>query len=197
LTLAGYAALRLCGRLRPWEYALAVVVGLALVWQLISIAPYTAFYPREMSDSRAEGDSNRISLLVYNVLSDNREVEALRNFIRDTDPDIILLSEFAARQRLGQCNPVDHRAGEIGEGMRLGDTGACKLGSTSLIPPARSTLLPRMASPWARLTAVVVFPTPPLAIAIAIFFYPLLMVFPDCLDQPFASGQLSTQKPGR
>ncbi|MGM0562656.1 MAG: endonuclease/exonuclease/phosphatase family protein [Pseudomonadota bacterium] len=93
LTLTGYAALRLCGRLRPWEYVLAAVVGLALVWQLILIAPYTTFYPRQMSDSRAEDDSNRISLLVYNVLSDNREVEALRDLIRDTDPDLILLSE--------------------------------------------------------------------------------------------------------
>jgi endonuclease/exonuclease/phosphatase (EEP) superfamily protein YafD len=93
LTLAGYAALRLCGRLRPWEYALAAVVGLGLVWQLISIAPYTAFYPSEMSDSRAADDSNRISLLVFNVLHDNREVKALRDLIRDTNPDIILLSE--------------------------------------------------------------------------------------------------------
>jgi endonuclease/exonuclease/phosphatase (EEP) superfamily protein YafD len=93
LTLAGYVALRLYGRLRPWEYALAAVVGLALVWQLISIAPYTAFYPRQMSDSRAEDDSNRISLLIYNVLHDNLEIETLRDIIRDNDPDIILLSE--------------------------------------------------------------------------------------------------------
>ncbi len=93
LTLVGYAALRFYGRLRPWEYALAAVVILALVWQLISIAPYTAFYPKQMSDSRAEGDSNRISLLIYNVLSDNREVEALRDYIRDYNPDILLLSE--------------------------------------------------------------------------------------------------------
>jgi endonuclease/exonuclease/phosphatase (EEP) superfamily protein YafD len=93
LTLAGYAALRLLRQLRPWEYALASVVGLALVWQLISIAPYTAFYPKQMSDSRAEDDSNRISLLIYNVLHDNRKVAALRDLIRDNDPDIILLSE--------------------------------------------------------------------------------------------------------
>jgi endonuclease/exonuclease/phosphatase (EEP) superfamily protein YafD len=93
LTLAGYGALRLYGPLRPWEYALIAAAVLALVWQLISIAPYTMFYPREMPDSRAKDDSNRISLLAYNVLSDNRDVEALRNFIRDTDPDVILLSE--------------------------------------------------------------------------------------------------------
>jgi endonuclease/exonuclease/phosphatase (EEP) superfamily protein YafD len=66
---------------------------LALVWQLISIAPYTPLYPRQMADSYAEADSNRISLLVYNVLSDNREVAALRDLIRDTNPDLILLSE--------------------------------------------------------------------------------------------------------
>ncbi|RRQ23278.1 endonuclease [Guyparkeria sp. SCN-R1] len=93
LTLAGYVALRLYGSLGGWDYALAALVGLALVWQLISIAPYTALYPKEMSASRAEDDSNRISLLVFNVLSDNRDVAALRDLIRDTDPDIILLSE--------------------------------------------------------------------------------------------------------
>lgn len=93
LTLAGYAVLHLYGPLQPWEYALAAVVCLALVWQLYSIAPYTVLYPRQMSDSRAEDDSNRISLLIYNVLSDNREVVALRDLIRDNDPDIILLTE--------------------------------------------------------------------------------------------------------
>ena len=93
LTLTGYAVLRFFGRLRTWEYALAGVVGLALIWQLIYIAPYTPLYPKQMSDSHAEVDSNRISLLIYNVLYDNREVEALRDLIRDTDPDIILLSE--------------------------------------------------------------------------------------------------------
>lgn len=93
LTLAGYLALGFWRGLRSWEYALSAVVGLALVWQLISIAPYTALYPKEMSGSFARDDSNRISLLIYNVLSENREVEALRDLIRDTDPDIILLSE--------------------------------------------------------------------------------------------------------
>lgn len=93
LMLAGYVALRHFGRLRKWEYALAAVLGLALIWQLISIAPYTAFYPRQMSDSHVEVDSNRISLLIYNVLYDNLEVETLRELIREKDPDLILLSE--------------------------------------------------------------------------------------------------------
>jgi endonuclease/exonuclease/phosphatase (EEP) superfamily protein YafD len=93
LILTGYAVLRLFGRLLIWEYALAGLVGVALIWQLIYIAPYTILYPKQMSDSLAEDDSNRISLLIYNVLYDNREVAALRDLIRDTNPDLILLSE--------------------------------------------------------------------------------------------------------
>jgi endonuclease/exonuclease/phosphatase (EEP) superfamily protein YafD len=93
LTLAAYATLRFYGRLRPWEYALAALAGLGLAWQLASIAPYTPLYPTEMSGSRAEDDSNRISFLIFNVLDENREVAALRDLIRDTDPDVILLSE--------------------------------------------------------------------------------------------------------
>ncbi|MFO7705296.1 MAG: endonuclease/exonuclease/phosphatase family protein [Halopseudomonas sp.] len=93
LTLAGYGALRVWHGMRPWDSALAALAGIALIWQLISIAPYTAWYPKEMSDSGAEDDSNRISLLIYNVLADNGDVQALRELIRDTDPDLILLSE--------------------------------------------------------------------------------------------------------
>lgn len=97
LMLAGYAALHYFGRLRKWEYALSAVLGFALIWQLISIAPYTSFYPVQMSDSRAEVDSNRISILIYNVLYDNIEVETLRDLIRENDPDLILLSEPTER----------------------------------------------------------------------------------------------------
>lgn len=93
LTLAGYGALRLGGKLRPWEHALAAVVGLLLLWQLASIAPYTVLYPKQMADSRAEDDANRVSLLIYNVLADNREAQGLRDLIRATDPDLILLTE--------------------------------------------------------------------------------------------------------
>ena len=93
LTLAAYAALHVFGRLRSCEYALAALVGLALIWKLYSIAPYTVFYPHDMKASHAQDDANRISILIYNVRYDNREVAALRTLIRDTHPDIVLLSE--------------------------------------------------------------------------------------------------------
>ena len=93
IMLSGYATLRLIGHLRSWEYIIILLVALSLIWQLICIAPYTVLYPKQMSDSQSEDNSNRVSLLIYNVLSENKEVDALRDLIRETDPDIILLSE--------------------------------------------------------------------------------------------------------
>jgi len=60
LTLAGYAAIRMSGTLRTWEHVVAGLAGLALLWQLYSIAPYTKIYPHEMSASQSEDTSNRI-----------------------------------------------------------------------------------------------------------------------------------------
>ena len=93
LTLAGYAGLHFWQRLRLWDYIFAAVVAVALIWQLISIVPYTMFYPKNMSDSDYDDNSQRISLLIYNVRYDNRYVQALRDLIDETNPDIILLSE--------------------------------------------------------------------------------------------------------
>ncbi|HET8808150.1 MAG TPA: endonuclease/exonuclease/phosphatase family protein [Methylophaga sp.] len=93
LTLVGYLALYYWRRLHLWEYVVVALVGVSLVWQLIAIAPYTVFYPKEMADSQHDNDANRISLLIYNLRYDNREVEALRDLIRKKDPDLILLSE--------------------------------------------------------------------------------------------------------
>lgn len=93
LTLASYVILHLWRRLRAWEWMFTAAAGIALAWQLFSIAPYTVLYPTEMAESRDEGGSNRISLLVYNVLWDNPEAEALHDLINDTSPDVILLLE--------------------------------------------------------------------------------------------------------
>lgn len=93
VTLAGYLWLHLRSGLRSLESTLVAATTLALGLQLFFIAPYTPLYPQQMRASSAQGDSNRISLLIFNVLHDNREVEALRRLIREIDPDVILLSE--------------------------------------------------------------------------------------------------------
>ncbi len=97
LTLSAYVALRWRGSLQRVEHLLAALVALTLGWQCITLGPYTALHPKEMPDSQTNDTSNRISLLIYNVLSDNRDVAALQELIRDTDPDIILLSEPTQR----------------------------------------------------------------------------------------------------
>ncbi len=93
VALAGYAWLHLQVGLRPSDCALAGAMGLALGLQLFFIAPYTPLHAKQMQSSVADNDDNRLSLFIYNVLHDNREVEALRRLIRETDPDVILLSE--------------------------------------------------------------------------------------------------------
>lgn len=93
LTLAGFVILHQWRRLRAWELTVAAAAGIALIWQLFSIAPYTVLYPEQMAQSADKGNSNRISLLVYNVLWDNREAQALLELISSTDPDVVLLLE--------------------------------------------------------------------------------------------------------
>lgn len=97
VTLIGYVALRYGAPLRVWDYVLASTLVLALLWQLISIAPYTTLYPKQMIDSRAQGEGNRLSLLTYNVLHDNDNVDGLLDLIQDTNPDLILLCEITPR----------------------------------------------------------------------------------------------------
>lgn len=91
--LAAYGGLHLLVGLWATDYAFAGAIALALGLQLFFIVPYTALYPREMLQSATRNDDNRISLLIFNVLHDNREVGALRDLIRATDPDVVLLSE--------------------------------------------------------------------------------------------------------
>lgn len=93
VTLAGYGWLHLQSGLRPSGYVLAGTMGLALGLQLFFIAPYTPLYAEQMKASMTNDGDNRMSLFIYNVLHDNRDVAALRRLIRATDPDVILLSE--------------------------------------------------------------------------------------------------------
>lgn len=93
LALVAYVGLNLWHRMRIWEYALAAMVVLSLIWQLIAIAPYTALYPKEMLNSHDKDKSNRISLVIFNVLTENREAQALLDLVRENNPDLILLSE--------------------------------------------------------------------------------------------------------
>ncbi|MFW5824170.1 MAG: endonuclease/exonuclease/phosphatase family protein, partial [Marinobacter sp.] len=93
LTFAGYVALFFWRGLHLWEWVLAAAAGAALVWQAMLIVPYTPLHPLELPASQNKDDSDRISILIYNVRYDNDRVEPLLDVIRDKAPDVILLSE--------------------------------------------------------------------------------------------------------
>jgi endonuclease/exonuclease/phosphatase (EEP) superfamily protein YafD len=71
---------------------LALVAALAtLVVQLGYVLPYTRLWRRETQD--AEGGHPTLTLLMANVLMDNRRVAPLLAFIREQRPDMIVLDE--------------------------------------------------------------------------------------------------------
>ncbi len=96
VVLAGYVALRFFTRFRRWEYAFPALLGLSLFWQLYCIAPYTRLVPVQLADHQNQSTDSRLSLLVSNVLYDNRDAAALLEVIRDADPDVVLLLEPTA-----------------------------------------------------------------------------------------------------
>ena len=66
---------------------------LCLVYQLWRMWPYTPLHPRQVKRAEQKNDSRSLSLLIANVLETNRDIEKLCGFIRDRDPDIVLLVE--------------------------------------------------------------------------------------------------------
>lgn len=81
---------------RFWFLAGAVL--LCLAYQSARMLPYTTYWP-EQAASAVEAqcsDSSRLSLLVVNVLQDNRDSEAVLERIAAHEPDLLLLIETNA-----------------------------------------------------------------------------------------------------
>ena len=73
---------------------LIVALILCLAFQLIRIARYTPVFPRQLKSTTGSGsEEETLSLLVTNVLTPNRNADALLRLIRDRKPDIILAVE--------------------------------------------------------------------------------------------------------
>jgi endonuclease/exonuclease/phosphatase (EEP) superfamily protein YafD len=77
----------------------AAAAGAAVVVQLFRIWPYTRLAPRQVrSATRREGSSGseRLVLLVANILMHNRDAEPLVEIVRAESPDLLLLMEADA-----------------------------------------------------------------------------------------------------
>lgn len=69
------------------------VTASCLAYQAWWIVPHTQLYPREVKQCVEADSDNTIRLMNANVLTPNRQSEALLRIVRDNDPDILVTLE--------------------------------------------------------------------------------------------------------
>jgi endonuclease/exonuclease/phosphatase (EEP) superfamily protein YafD len=66
---------------------------LAALHHLLVVLPYSPFWRKQMQPTARPAGERTLSLMVVNVLMDNREADRLLRIIEDTDPDVLLAVE--------------------------------------------------------------------------------------------------------
>jgi endonuclease/exonuclease/phosphatase (EEP) superfamily protein YafD len=76
---------------------LILATGAASAWQLFRIWPYTVLHRlQSLPAASSPNGESRLSILVTNVLQDNRNAKGLLQIVRDADPDILIAAETNA-----------------------------------------------------------------------------------------------------
>lgn len=78
---------------RIYESVILVLLMLAVGYQVVKMLPYTVLMPKEVLAAESRPNEANLSLLVANVLMENRESVAFLDLVRKYDPDIILTVE--------------------------------------------------------------------------------------------------------
>lgn len=78
---------------RVHESLVLGLLVLAVIFQLVKIVPYTVLMPKQVLDAESGSDDDRLSLLVANVLMENRESAAFLDVVREYDPDVVVTLE--------------------------------------------------------------------------------------------------------
>jgi len=78
---------------RPVSWLLVIVAVGALGAQLWWILPYTAIWPKEVKDAPTTGPERALAILTSNVLTHNRNAEALLALVEEHEPDILVTLE--------------------------------------------------------------------------------------------------------
>jgi endonuclease/exonuclease/phosphatase (EEP) superfamily protein YafD len=92
LSAAAIAQAGLLSRSPPSNVLLVVTLG-CLLWQAGRITPYTRLHAEEVLPADRPDPANTLSVMVSNVLQDNRMAEAFLRRIDETDPDLVLAVE--------------------------------------------------------------------------------------------------------
>ncbi|MEX0709197.1 MAG: endonuclease/exonuclease/phosphatase family protein [Woeseia sp.] len=78
---------------RTYESVVLGLLVLAVVYQVMKMVPYTPLMPKQVLAAESTSDDSNLSLLIANVLMDNRESEAFLDIVSKYDPDVILTVE--------------------------------------------------------------------------------------------------------
>jgi endonuclease/exonuclease/phosphatase (EEP) superfamily protein YafD len=77
----------------PMKWLLIFANGLSFAWQLWWILPYTPLWPKEVKSVNEEDPERQISIITSNVLTPNRNAEALIKLVNQHQPDILVTLE--------------------------------------------------------------------------------------------------------
>lgn len=81
------------GLTEGWRLVALGLAGVALGYQLLRILPYTPLFPRQVPDAGPRREGGSVSLMISNVLMENRDADRLLALVRRMRPDILLLVE--------------------------------------------------------------------------------------------------------
>jgi endonuclease/exonuclease/phosphatase (EEP) superfamily protein YafD len=81
---------------RPADLALAIATAGACGWQAFNIWPYTRAHRMQSLPAHVKDAENAVSVLVANVLQDNRNSVGLFAIVDEADPDILITVETNA-----------------------------------------------------------------------------------------------------
>lgn len=79
--------------MRWWTWALIVGLLCCLCFQAWWILPYGPWHKKEVKDADSPDHANTLSLMTANVLTPNRNAEALLTLVRECKPDILVTLE--------------------------------------------------------------------------------------------------------
>jgi len=78
---------------QPSHWIAIFTTAACLVWHLWWIAPYTPLWPVEVPATRAADKQLQLSIITANVLTPNRNAQALLDLVAQHEPDILLTLE--------------------------------------------------------------------------------------------------------